>query len=141
MIRLDRKERFAMQNLPASSTPDRFSYLDNRAKWSPSEKSVARKIFDGALQRELDEVMQEVKRRAEGIKSPSDVWKLEDYLTQMRKEIDRKYDYRYSELVIVFGQLLHQGRISEKDLAGLAEDKVVLIRRLASFAQQQKDQR
>jgi hypothetical protein len=37
-------------------------------KWSPGEKGVARKVFDQALQRELDAITQEVKRRARDIK-------------------------------------------------------------------------
>jgi hypothetical protein len=41
------------------------------------------------------------------IQQPSDLWDLESYLTQYRKEIDRKYDYRYSRLTHVFGKLLH----------------------------------
>jgi len=35
---------------------------------------------------------------ANEIKKSSDLWNLEHYLTQRRKEIDRKYDYRYSQL-------------------------------------------
>jgi integrase len=30
------------------------------------------------------------------IQQPSDLWDLEHYLTERRREIDRKYDYRYS---------------------------------------------
>jgi hypothetical protein len=46
-------------------------------KWSPGEKGVARKVFDEALQRELDAITQEVKRRARGIKVPTEFgsWK------------------------------------------------------------------
>jgi hypothetical protein len=35
---------------------------------------------------------------ANQIKEPTDVWELEHYLTERRKQIDRKYDYRYSQL-------------------------------------------
>jgi hypothetical protein len=52
-----------MENSRQSSTPDRFPYMD-QPKWSPSEKSLARRVFDGALQRELDAITQEVKQRA-----------------------------------------------------------------------------
>ena len=34
---------------------------------------------------------------ASQIQQSSDLWDLEHYLTQRRKEIDRKYDYRYSQ--------------------------------------------
>ena len=69
--------------------------------WSRSEKAVARTAFDAALGRELQEVIQEAKRMACEIKGSSDLWDLERYLTQRRKEIDRKYDYRYSRLTDV----------------------------------------
>ena len=51
---------------------------------------------------------------------------MEHYLTERRKEIDRKYDYRYWQLV--FGRLLHEGRLREKELRGLREDKLKSIR-------------
>jgi len=59
---------------------------------------------------------------------PSDLWDLESYLTQSRKEIDRKYDYRYSALTLVFGKLIREGRFSEEELHDLAEDKIASIR-------------
>jgi hypothetical protein len=70
---------------------------------------------------------------ASQIQQSSDLWDLESYLTQRRKEIDRKYDYRYSRLTHVFGRLLHENRLSEEELRGLGEDKLKLIRSLAKF--------
>ena len=76
-----------------SATQDRYPY-QNEPIWSRSEKTIARKAFDAALGRELHEVIQEAKKMASQIKQSSDLWDLEHYLTQRRKEIDRKYDYR-----------------------------------------------
>jgi hypothetical protein len=42
--------------------------------------------------------MHKTKQMANQIKKPADVWELEYYLTERRKEINRKYDYRYSQL-------------------------------------------
>ena len=70
---------------------------------------------------------------ADQIKEPADLWDLEHHLTQRRKEIDRKYDYRYSQLTHVFGRLLYEGRVREEDLRGLREDKLKLIRSFAEF--------
>jgi hypothetical protein len=58
---------------------------------------------------------------------------LEHYLTQRRKEIDRKYDYRYSQLTQVFGRLLYEKRLREEELRGLGEDKLKPIRSFAKF--------
>jgi hypothetical protein len=49
-------------------------------------------------------VIQEAKKMASQIRQSSDLWDLEHYLTQRRKEIDRKYEYRYSQLTQVFGE-------------------------------------
>ena len=115
-----------------SATPNRYPY-QNELKWSKSEKAIARTVFDAALDRELQEVIQEAQQKANQIKEPADLWDLEHYLTERRKEINRKYDYRYSQLTHVFGRLLYEGRVSEEELRGLCEDKLKSIRSLAEF--------
>jgi len=70
---------------------------------------------------------------ANQIKEPADVWGLEHYLTQRRKEIDRKYDFRSSRLADVLGRLLYENRLSEEDLRGLSEEKMKSIRSFAQF--------
>ena len=72
--------------------------------WSKSEKALARKAFDAALGRELHEVIQEAMKMASQIQQSSDLWDLEHYLTERRKEINRKYDFRGSRLVDVLGR-------------------------------------
>jgi hypothetical protein len=118
-----------------SVTQDSYPY-QNEPTWSRSEKAVARAAFDAALERELHEVMQQAKEMANQIKEPADMWDLEHYLTQRRKEIDRKYDYRYSQLTNVFGRLLYEGRLTEEELVGLREDKLRSIRSFAKFLAQ-----
>jgi hypothetical protein len=105
----------------------------NEPAWSRSEKAIAHKAFDAAVERELQEVIREAKHRAGQIKEPADLWDLEQYLTQRRKEIDRKYDYRYSQLDLVFGRLLREKWIDEEDLRGLREEKLRAIRSYAKF--------
>ena len=109
-----------------SATQDSYPY-QNTPTWSRSEKAIVRTAFDAALKRELHTVMQEAKQRASRMRE------LEQYLTQRRKEIDRKYDYRQSRLTDVFGRLLFEGRVSEQDLTGLGEEKLKTIRSLAKF--------
>jgi hypothetical protein len=75
-------------------------------KWSPAEKAVARRAFDLALNRELEAVVREAKDRAAKITEPSELWELERWLAERRREIDRKYDYRYSILPLVLAALL-----------------------------------
>ena len=115
-----------------SATQDSYPY-QNEPMWSRSEKAIARKAFDAALSRELHEVIQEAKQMASQITQSSDPWDLEHYLTERRKEIDRKYDYRYSQLTHVFGKLLQERRLGEEELRGLREDKLKSIRSYAKF--------
>jgi hypothetical protein len=53
---------------------------------------------------------------------------MEEYLTRRRKAIDADYDYRYSQLPLVFGQLVSKGRIRVEDLQGLDEEKLAFVR-------------
>jgi Photoprotection regulator fluorescence recovery protein len=101
-------------------------------KWSPAEKVLARRAFDRALKLESKELIRDAKERAGRVEEASELWNLEHWLTQRRLDIERKYDYRYSVLPIVFATLLKEGRIREQDLLGLDPAKVELIRRLAS---------
>ena len=65
---------------------------------------------------------------AERIKQPDELWELESHLTQRRKEIDAKYEFKYSVLLLVLGDLVREGRISLDELHGLAEDKLSIVR-------------
>jgi hypothetical protein len=115
-----------------SATQHTYPY-QNEPIWSKSEKAIARAAFDAALKRELHEVMQEAKQLANQINEPADLWDLEHYLTERRIDINRKYDYRYSQLRQVFGRLLHENRLSEEELHGLREDKLNSIRSFANY--------
>ena len=117
-------------SIPASQD----SYpLQNESIWSKSEKTIARTAFDAALGRELHEVIQKTKRMANAIQRSADLWDLEHYLTQRRKEIDRKYDFRGSRLADVLGRLLYENRLQEKELSGLRENKLKSVRSFAKF--------
>jgi len=116
------------------SSPVQNGYVNQHdLTWSRSEKAIARKAFDAALERELQHLIQEAKQMASRIRQPSDLWDLEHYLTERRREIDRKYDYRRSQLTLVFGKLLREGRLGEEELRGLREDKLRSIRSYAKF--------
>ena len=102
-------------------------------KWSEAEKKIARRAFDSALKRECAAVMEKLKGLALTAEKPEDIWAIHDYLTDQRKVIDGKYDYRYSQLIIVFARLLAEKWIEDKDLEGLNEEKLQAIHHIASF--------
>ncbi|MHB0985833.1 MAG: hypothetical protein ACYC05_09615 [Sulfuricella sp.] len=102
-------------------------------KWSEAEKKVARRAFDAALKNECAALMKRLKRLATKAETPDDIWVIHDFLTEQRRTIDGKYDYRYSQLIVVFGRLRREGWIDDKDLEGLSEEKLDAIRQIASF--------
>lgn len=102
-------------------------------KWSPAEKAVARKAFDAALSRELEALIREAKNRAARISDASQLWDLERWLAERRRDLERTFDFRYSVLPIVFANLLREGRLAEEELSGLASDKLDAIRRMVRF--------
>ena len=61
-------------------------------KWSSTERAIARRCFDRALRQELDAAIQTAKQMAAKIQQSSELWELEHHLTELRKEIDRKYE-------------------------------------------------
>lgn len=102
-------------------------------KWSSSEKKIARQAFDMALSAELAEIMAEFKRRAVAVSTPEEMWSVQEFLQRKGDEINAKYDHRYSQLPLVFGRLVREGRVSESQLVGLAEDKLSSIRNIATL--------
>ncbi len=102
-------------------------------KWSGGEKKIARKAFDLAYRREMEDLKNIVKQKASGLKEDAELWQLEDFLYNKRREIDNKYDYRYSQLLFVFGRLLKDGYLKLEDLEGLSLEKISKIKSIADM--------
>jgi hypothetical protein len=100
--------------------------------WSKTEKTVAKRAFEAAHRKEYEALARKIKEMAAKVKEPEDIWSIHDFLTEKRKEIARKYDYRYSRLVLVFALLVKDGWLKEEDLHGLREDKIEMVKSLAS---------
>ena len=103
-------------------------------RWSAKEKAIARRVFDHALHRELEAAIREAKQMAERIKQPDELWELEHHLTRRRKEIDAKYEFKYSVLLLVLADLVRERHISMDELHGLVEDKLRIVRDHARLA-------
>lgn len=102
-------------------------------KWSESEKKLSRRLFEAALETELAEVMTEFKAKAAAAETPEEMWAIQGYLAHKQREIEEKYDYRYSQLILVFGRLVREGRLREDQLHGLSEEKLSYIQRILSL--------
>ena len=96
----------------------------NEIKWSKSEKVIARRAFDTAYKRECDAITAKVKEMIAKATEPVHIWRIHDYLTEQRENIDEKYVYRYSILILLFARLLSEGWLKKTELEGLGEDKI-----------------
>ena len=67
------------------------------------------------------------------MRTASEMWEIEDYLHHERREIVELFDYRYSQLPLVFARLIRDGHLDESRLAGLSEEKRDIIRSFLSF--------
>lgn len=99
----------------------------DNVRWTAAEKKVAGKAFDRALKCNLEEIIEEAKRRMAKVNEPSALWELEAYLTETRKTVNRVYQFRELRLLTVFSKLMGDGRLKEGDLVGLQPDKIELI--------------
>ena len=102
-------------------------------KWSPLEKTLARQVFEQALDAELKDTLAEFKARAAVASTPDEMWAVRGFLAERQDEIDEKYDYRYSRLILVFARLIREGRIREEQLDGLSGEKLEMINGLVSL--------
>ena len=105
----------------------------NHDKWSKKEKTIARTAFYKAYEKECFQIIERLKKKTLKLSGPEDIWDLNDYLSEIRKEIDKKYDYRYSVLILVFSKLLKQKWLNIEDLKGLSSDKIDRIKGLSDL--------
>ena len=100
----------------------------NDYNWSKAEKKIAKEAFDQAYQRESKKIIKEIKEYK--LEQAEDIWSLSEMLNKQEKEINQIYDYRYSQLVMVFGILMKRGFLSIDELKGLSEDKLEQIKKI-----------
>ncbi|WP_026733765.1 MULTISPECIES: hypothetical protein [unclassified Fischerella] len=96
-------------------------------EWSKTEKKVAQEAFEKAYEREINALIEEVRSKASTIAELDDMWRLHDFLSARRHEIDGKYDYRYSVLIFVFARLVKEGWLHLDELEGLNTDKLTKV--------------
>ena len=100
-------------------------------KWTKSQKVHARRLFDLALSREYDALISTINSME--IKNPDEVWELYEMLDEKRKELNDKYDYRYSRLIFVFALLVRGGYLSLEELDPIGEEKQKQIENMVNF--------
>ncbi|MFP5475174.1 MAG: hypothetical protein ACLGJD_16140 [Gammaproteobacteria bacterium] len=101
--------------------------MSHGSSWSPTEKKVARSVFDAALQSELAELIAQVRETAATLSTADELWDLQELLHRRRREISDKYDYRYPWLELLFVWLLRERRIALAQLQGLEPERLARI--------------
>ena len=107
--------------------------MTEQYKWTQEEKVIARRVFDRAYKRECTNILNKVKEMLSRMENPKEIWKIEKYINKERMKIEGKYDYRYSVLFIVFGQLMRDGLIEKSDLQGMGQEKIERIINIGSM--------
>ncbi|MBD2150476.1 hypothetical protein H6F44_10140 [Pseudanabaena sp. FACHB-1277] len=101
------------------------------ADWTTTEETIAQKAFDTAYKREIGSLMAAVRHQVGSLQEIDDMWRLHDFLSVKRHEVDGRYDYRLPMLVFVFAGLVKDGWLSIEELEGLNADKIAKIAALA----------
>jgi hypothetical protein len=112
---------------------DTMNQFVHEMPWTAAEKKAARKAFDKAFERHCAAITANTKRMLDQASAPTDIWRVEEYLSEHRKTVDRIYDYRYSQLLLVFSRLMGDGWLTEVDLVGLDQEKIATIKRVANL--------
>ncbi len=107
--------------------------FEDEVTWTATEKKTARRAFDKAFERHCTTITAEARRMLENVTTPSDIWRVQEYLSEHRKTVDRIYQYKYSDLLLVFSRLMRDGWLTEADLAGLQQEKIARIKLGASL--------
>jgi hypothetical protein len=95
--------------------------------WTAVEKAIAREAFDKAYEREVTALLEKVRAGVNEIAALEDLWRLHDFLSAKRHEIDGKYDYNYSVLLFVFAELIRDGWLHLDELKNLDKDKLAKV--------------
>lgn len=108
----------------------------NDLKWSKTEKKIARAAFDIALDRESGSLIKKIKEKASKLKEHDDIWELNRFLNKLSRQMEEKYEYRYSMLTLVFARLIQEGWMHYNDLEGLGEEKIEQIKSIIKFREE-----
>ncbi|MEB3332484.1 MAG: hypothetical protein VKI83_08340 [Synechococcaceae cyanobacterium] len=101
------------------------------AGWTVEEQTLAQAVFDRAMARHVQTLIDELRARAEQLSTPDEIWQLHDFLSIRRHEIEGRFDLRLSGLLFVFADLVRDGLVSLEELQGFSADKRAKITAMA----------
>lgn len=93
------------------------------SQWTAQEKEIAKTALINAQTREVEAIIQVVQEQARAVESIEDLWRLNDFLSARRFDIDGKYDDREEEILFALAKLTKEGWLQPQDIEGLASAK------------------
>lgn len=103
-------------------------------QWSSTEEEIARQACDRAREREMAALLAYVRETAGAIASMETLWKLHDFLSARRHDLDGKYEDQEDALIFLFARLIKEGWLSLDELAGLEASKLAKISALTKLS-------
>lgn len=97
------------------------------AGWTELEQEIARGAFEKAHSRAVSGIIQAVQVAASSLHSAEECWKLHDFLSIQRHEIEGRFDFRLPGLLFVFASLVKDGLLTVDELEGLDGEKLSKI--------------
>ena len=101
--------------------------------WTDTEQSVAREAFDRAYTRAVQQLVAQVRAKADELEDAETVWQLHDYLSIERHTIEGRFDFRLDGILFVFASLVKEGLLQLDELQGLDADKLGKVSAMARF--------
>ena len=103
----------------------------NEMIWSEVELDIVQVSFKTAYDREIAALLQEVRQQSREVVAIDDMWRLHDFLSARRHDVEGKYDDSEAGLLFVFARLVKEKWISVAELEGLERSKLSKISALA----------
>ena len=101
------------------------------AGWTAEEQALARQVFDLALRRQVEALIESLRMQAAALGGPEDVWQFHDFLSIQRHTIEGRMEFRIDGLLFVFAGFVKDGLTSLEELEGLSAHKQAKIRAMS----------
>lgn len=101
------------------------------AGWTLEEQELARSVFERALHREVEALIETLRSQSSALRGRDDVWQLHDFLSIQRHAMEGRQEFQLSGLLFVFAGFVRDGLASVEELNGLSPDKLAKISAMA----------
>ncbi len=104
----------------------------NDLQWTAAEESLLKELTDLAYQREIADIIEELKVQVNRIDSEKKLWELYNQLQFQKLELEKKYK-KTSNRMMLLGKLLAEKRILQDEILGFSPARRQAIKQYASL--------